>query len=270
MWQADLADYSKYSRDNKGYKYILAVIDAFTKFAYVEPLKTKEGVEVCAAFEKILKRATPPKNLHVDQGTEFYNKHFKTLMKRYDINMYSTYSHLKASIVERFLRTFKGSIEKNFHMQGTWNYVKFLQNLVNKYNNTWHRTIRTAPKNVNEKNEKFLLRTVYKIKRDEKEAKFNPGDVVRISKFKSLFEKGYTANWSTELFTIASRNENTNPITYNLVDGHGERILGVFYAEELQKARHPEVFLIEKVMKRKGNKEFVKWLGFDKSYNSWI
>ena len=93
---------------------------------------------------------------------------------------------------------------------------------------------------------------------------------MRISKLKSLFEKGYTANWSTELLTIASRNENTDPITYNLVDGHGERILGVFYVEELQKARHPEVFLIEKVMKRKGNKEFVKWLGFDKSYNSWI
>ena len=66
LWQADLADYSKYSRDNNGYKYILAVIDAFTKFAYVEPLKIKEGVEVCAAFEKILKRTTPPKNLHVD------------------------------------------------------------------------------------------------------------------------------------------------------------------------------------------------------------
>ena len=187
-------------------------------------------------------------------------------MKRYDIDMYSTWSHLKASVVERFLRTYKGMMQQQCHLQGSYNFVENLQNLVDEYNSTWHRTIRMAPKNVNEKNEKLLLHSAYRIKQDEIEPKFRENDIVRISKFKSLFEKGCTANWSNKLFTIASRNDNTNPVTYNLIDAHGEPILGTFYEQELQKARHSDIFLVEKVIKRKG--EFVKWLGFNESYNS--
>lgn len=270
LWQADLADYSKYSDENRGYKWLLVVIDAFTKVVYIEALKTKSGTEVTEAFEKILKRAAAPKNLHVDQGTEFYNAKFKALMKKYKINMYSTFSHLKASIVERVLKNLKSRIEKNFHLQGSYNYVDYLRKIVQNYNNTWHRKIKMKPNDVNKKNEKLLLDTVYKLEKDEKKAKFEPNDIVRISKNKTLFEKGYTANWGTELFTVASRNDNTNPITYNLIDGEGQPIYGVFYSEELQKARHPDVFLVEKVLKRKGDKEYVKWLGFDEKYNSWI
>ena len=257
FWQADLADYSKYSSENRGYKWLLVAINAFTKVVYAEALKTKSGSEVTDAFEKILKRATPPKNLQVDRGTEFYNAKFKALMKKYKINMYSTFSYLKASMVERVLKNLKSRIEKNFHLQGSYNYIDYIQKIVQNYNNTWHRKIKMKPNDVDEKNEKLLLDTVYKLEKDDKKAKFKPNDIVRISKNKTLFEKSYTANWGTELFTIASRNDNTNPITYNLIDGEGQPIYGVFYSEELQKARHPDVFLVEKVLKRKGDKELV-------------
>lgn len=90
-----------------------------------------------------------------------------------------------------------------------------------------------------------------------------------ISKYKNLFEKGYTPNWSTEIFTIDHRKP-TNPATYILKDGQGNLIQGGFYQQELQRTRYPDVFLVEKVLRRKGNQELVKWLGFDNTHNSWV
>lgn len=95
------------------------------------------------------------------------------------------------------------------------------------------------------------------------------GDYVRISKYKGIFEKGYTPNWSTEIFKIIKA-QNTCPVTYLLEDSRHNPILGAFYKEELQKTKHPEVYLVEKVLKRKGNKVFVKWLGLPNDENSWI
>lgn len=99
--------------------------------------------------------------------------------------------------------------------------------------------------------------------------KFHVGDIVRISKYKGVFDKGYTINFSTELFKIMKINV-TNPTTYVLEDMHGQPIKGCFYEMELQIAKYPDVYLVEKVLKRKGNEVFVKWLGLSKEHNSWI
>lgn len=268
LFQADLVDLKSLSRSNGGYCYILFVINAFSKYAWAEPLKTKSGPEVAKAMAKILESTVPPKNLQVDAGKEFYNSHFQELMKKYEINMYSTYSVMKASIVERLNRTIKAAIFKNFMIKGNQNWTKDLQSIMFKYNDTCHRTIGMKPADVTTSKER-LLRSVYRETKEIGKFKFNPGDHVRISKYKHLFEKGYTPNWTTEVFTIEKR-QPTNPITYLLKDGRGHSIQGGFYEHELQKTKYPDVYLVEKVLRKRGNEEFVKWLGFDNTHNSWI
>lgn len=98
---------------------------------------------------------------------------------------------------------------------------------------------------------------------------FQTGDFVRISRYKQCFEKGYTPNWSTEIFSV-SKILPTEPITYLIKDLHGHQIRGSFYGFELQKSNECGVYLVEKILKRKGNMIFVKWIGFDESENSWV
>lgn len=99
--------------------------------------------------------------------------------------------------------------------------------------------------------------------------KFRVGDLVRISKNRHIFEKGYTPNWTTEIFKIR-KVQKTNPVTYLLKDYQNDPIKGGFYEVELQKAKYPDTYLIEKVIRKKGNQLYVKWLGFDTTHNSWI
>ena len=269
LFQADLADLKSRASSNNGYCYILFVMNTFSKYVWAEPLKTKTGGEVARAMAKILASTTPPRNLQVDDGKEFYNSSFLALMKKHGINMYSTYSVLKASLIERVNRTIKGAIFKNFTIKGNQNWTRDLQTIVNRYNDTVHRTIGMKPREVTSKDEKRLLRTVYREIKQAGRSKFNVGDQVRVSRYKHLFEKGYTPNWTTETFTIY-RKQTTNPRTYLLKDVRGQPIKGGFYAAELQKTKYPGVFLVERVIRRSGNRELVKWLGFDESHNSWI
>lgn len=269
LFQADLVDLKSRARSNSGYSYILFVMNTFSKFVWAEPLKTKTGVEVTRAMAKILASTTPPKNLQVDDGKEFYNASFLALMKKHGINMYSTYSILKASLIERVNKSIKSAIFKNFTIRGNQNWTEDLQAIVTRYNDTVHRTTGMKPKEVTSKDEKRLLRSVYRQTKRVGRSRFNVGDQVRVSKYKHLFEKGYTPNWTTETFTIV-RKQATNPRTYLLEDIRGQPIKGGFYSEELQKTKYPNVFLVERVLKKSGNREFVKWLGFDDSHNSWI
>ena len=109
-WQADLVEMLPYARENNGCKYLLTVIDIFSKYAWAVPVKSKSGPDVTAAMQSVLVQGRVPKNLHTDEGKEFYNVHFKDLMQRFDINHYSTHSNLKASICERFNRTLKNKM----------------------------------------------------------------------------------------------------------------------------------------------------------------
>lgn len=106
-FQADLVEMIPYAKDNGGFKYIMTVIDIFSKKSWAFPMKTKNGSEVTKAMEKLLKSGHVPKNLHTDMGKEFFNSHFKKLMDSYKINHYTTYSTKKAAICERFNRTLK-------------------------------------------------------------------------------------------------------------------------------------------------------------------
>lgn len=186
--------------------------------------------------------------------------------------MYSTFSTKKASIIERFNRTLKNKMWKRFSLNGSYRWIDMLQSLISEYNSSKHRTIQMKPDDVNNSNEKQLLNTVYNRKwiiTSKTKPKFNIGDHVRLSKYKHIFEKGYTANWTVEVFEI-NKIQYTNPITYKLVDLHARDVEGTVYAEELQLAKIPEIYLVEKILRRNGNKAYVKWLGFDCSHNSWV
>lgn len=271
-YQIDLVEMIPYAKQNKNYKYILTVIDIFSKYSWAVPVKTKSAKDVSRAMSKILESGHVPNNIHCDQGKEFYNSDFKQLMNRYNINLYSTHSKMKASIVERFNRTLKTKMWKQLHLNGSYKWLDILPELIGTYNNTRHSTIRMTPQKVftgNKRIQQQLLNTVYNYKFDLKMPKFRAGDHVRISKQKHLFEKGYTANWTGEIFTIYKVLQ-TSPITYLLKDYTDGNIAGSFYEEELQRVKYSDVYLIEKIIKKQGDRMYVKWLGFDDSHNSWI
>lgn len=188
------------------------------------------------------------------------------------IKLYSTYSTMKAAIVERFNRTLKNKMWKEFSFRGSYKWTDILQKLISQYNNTKHRTIHMKPNDVNEYNEHHLIKNVYNPippMTSTKKQKLKIGDLVRISKYKHVFEKGYTPNWTTEIFKV-HKIQLTYPATCILVDLDGNEIKGSFYFEELRRAENTEIYLVEKIIRKKGEQMFVKWLGFDDTHNSWI
>ena len=234
-WGVDLADMQSLSKKHKGIKYLLCAIDLYSKYVFVVPLKDKKGISVTNGFNKIIKQSeTKPNKIWVDQGSEFYNNVFKKWLSDNDINMYSTYNEGKPLVAERFIRTLKNKLYKHMTATGKNVYYDVLDDIVNKYNNTKHSTIKMKPKNVGDNNKR-----VYIDEHNEKSAIFNVGDRVRISKFKNIkniFAKGYTPNWSKEIFIINKIND-TVPYTYNLKDLNDEEIIGSFYDRELQKTK---------------------------------
>ena len=267
IFAADLVDMQQFSRYNNGVKYLLTVIDIFSKYGWIIPLKNKTGLEVATALNKVFKERKPH-FLWVDKGKEFYNTHVKNL-----VTLYSTENEEKSSIAERWNRTMKEKMFKYFTANSTRKYIDILDELVDQYNNTIHSSIGMTPKEASKKkNEVKVWRNLYgdysskPMKR--KVPKFKVGDKVRITRKKGVFEKGYTTRWTEEIFTV-SKVRYTDPITYKIVDNNNEEIQGSFYEQELQKSTQ-EMFRIEKIIKRKGNKSLVKWFGYPDSFNSWI
>ena len=235
----------------------------FSKYAWVIPLKDKKGTSIINAFKKIISKGRKPNKIWVDQGSEFYNQSFKDFLKINNIEMYSTFNEEKSVVAERFIRTLKNKIFKHMTAISKNVYFDVLNDIVNKYNNTIHRTIKMKPIDVTddyfaEYNEEF----------NKKGPKFKLGDHVRISKYKNIFAKGYVPNCSEEVF-IVNKIKNTVPWTYTISGLNGEQIIGSFYEKELQKTNQKE-FRIEKTLKRKGDQLHVKWEGYDNSFNSWI
>ena len=209
IWGVDLADMQSLSKKNKGIKYLLCAIDLFSKYAFVVPLKLKKGISIVNAFNKIIKQSNrKPNKIWVDQGGEFYNHVFKNWLSDNDIVMYSTFNEGKSVAAERFIRTLKNKLYKHMTSIGKDVYYDVLDDIVNEYNNTKHSTIKMKPKDVKDDNKR-----VYIEDHNEKSARYNVGDRVRISKFKNIFPKGYTPNWSSEIFIVNEIND-TVPYTY--------------------------------------------------------
>ena len=178
--------------------------------------------------------------------------------------MYSIHNEGKSVVVtERFIRTIKNKIYKYLTSISKNAYIDKLDYIVNKYNSKKHRIINM--KSIDVKDNTYID---FSEKVNDNDPKFKVGDHVGISKYKNIFAKSYTPNWSEGVFVI-KKFKNTVPWTYAIDDLNGEKITGTFYEKELQKIDQQE-FRIEKVIKKKGDKLYVKWKGYDNSFNSWI
>ena len=254
---------------NKGIRFLLCVIDIFSKYACVVPLKDKKGISIVKTFQSILKQSNKkPNKIWVDNGSEFYNTYFNKWLRDNNIVMYSTHNEGKSVVAERFIKTLKSKIYKYMTSISKNVYIDKLDDIVDEYNNTYHTTIKMKPIDVKDNT---YINTNKEI--NNKDPKFKVRDYVRISKYKNIFAKRYMPNWSEEVFVI-KKVKNTVPWTDVINDLNGEEIIGTFSEKELQKMNQEE-FRIEKVIRNGNgktlmNKLYVKWKGYDNSFNSWI
>ena len=267
IWAADLADMTAFKDYNEGVNFLLLVIDTFSKYGWIVPLKNKKAQTIVKALKEIFKESgRRPDKLWTDKGREFFNKDVRDL-----VYLYATENEEKSSIAERWIRTMKEKMFKYFTDNNTNKYIDVLPDLVEDYNNTVHSSTKFTPVEASKKENEFKVwRNLYpdRYKTSRLNPKFSKGDKVRITKKKGVLEKGYTARWTEEIFTIKEIRE-TNPITYIIEDLQGEEIKGTFYEPELQKTE-PEIYRIEKVIKEEEGRSFVKWKGYPDKFNSWV
>lgn len=268
LWQADLVDMKHLNKYNDGFNYILTVIDVFSKYAWCKSLKTKKSIEIKNAFKDIFK-SRKPSNLQTDKGKEFVSKIFKKFLSSHNVNFFvANNPDVKAAVIERFNKTLKTRMQKYLTYAKTFKYIDVLNDLVYSYNHRFHSTIKMAPFEVNQYNS-LLLRDSANNK--PKKPKLKRGQYVRITRYKHIFEKGYEINWSREIFKIKNVQKRLLPV-YEIEDLAGEPIEGTFYEKELQVVSfNPnDDFKIEKIIKKRGDKVLVKWLGYPDKFNSWV
>lgn len=276
LMQVDLMEMGQISKENDDIRYVLCAINCFSKMAFCRVLKNKKSSSAAAAMEEILNESKTIlnheyKHIQSDNGKEFAGE-FAKLLKQRSINHYKTHSVLKASIVERFNLTIKRLIFKEMALRQSLRYIDFIQELVDRYNNTKHRTIGMTPLQAsNSRKEKMLLKTVYNDKtRIRVKTKFNVGDDVRISNKKYIFSRGYTPQYSLKTYTIYAVN-NKFPPTYKLMESHNQKKLAAtFYEPELNLVHAKDLFLIDKVLKIRGDQMLVSWLGYEDENPTWI
>ena len=186
----------------------------------------------------------------------------RVFLKENDIEMYSTFNEGKSVVAERFIETLKNKIYKHMATIGKNVYIDVLDDIFKKYNNAVHSSIKMKPEDVTD--DSFVE---YSEEANKKDPKFKIGDNVRISNYKNIFAKGFTLNWSGEFFVV-NKVQDTVPWT-SLINGlNGEEIKGSFYEKELQ--RNGKTNQTEFKIKKKGDKLYVKWRGYNYSFNSWI
>jgi len=202
IWAAHLFEMQAFSESNRGVRYLLTVIDVFSKYGWMLPLKGKTGKSVADTFKEIFRKSKrKPEKLWTDKGREFYNK----IVKELGVELYPTENEEKFSVVERWNRTMKEKMFKYFTANNTKKYIDVLDDFVEKYNNTRHSSIKMTPVEASKKeNEVTVYRDLYPdFTRQPMRAKFKTGDKVQIQKKKGLFEKVFTPNWTEEVFTVS-------------------------------------------------------------------
>jgi hypothetical protein len=285
FYEADLADMKNIKSENNGFKYILCVIDIFSKKAWGVALRDKKCATVAKALKTIFSRAGSPKYFRSDRGREFIGPEVRKILKNNSITQILTNNEdIKCAVVERFLRTIKERIYRYFTHYGKKKYIHILQDVFNSYNNSRHSAIGLAPNAVNENNVEEVYNYLYSgkgryqkldFKENARESALKVDDCVKLATAKHKLDKGYHPNWSYEVFKIAKIIKR-NPVVYKLLDWQGEEVSGVWYEPELQKVTvlDDQIFRIEKILGAKGvgknRKLLVKWLGYPDKFNSYI
>ena len=236
IWMGDLIEYPQYKFNNLQYVYILILIDCFSKKVYCAPMKDKSMVSSVKAFESIFVKLDEfPTHLVTDGGLEFFNSEVRKLFINYGINHYKipTKTDWKASMVERVNRTIKSRLQKYFYKNKTKNWINIIDQVVDNYNNTPHSAIGVAPNEVSESNRKQVYKRLYPNLGLRTVCKLKVGDKVRKLIKKDIYEKGYTKNWSEELYIIVKVKQSNGVCYYYLESLDHTTIPGIFYYYQL-------------------------------------
>lgn len=289
QFQMDLVDVQSLSQYNDGINYLLTCIDTWSRYAFVRLLPSKHSPIVLDAFRSILEEAVdPPKTLVCDRGSEFTSAVFQNFCSANKILFTPSDTSVHAAFIERFNRTLQRIVYAYMTNNETNRYIskkspdgdeiQLMPLFLKTYNNRVHRMIGVTPFQAETKPELHIEIQKRQNKYHEKikttKPKFAIGDEVRIAKIKGKFSRGYNEQASQEIFKIAEIKTNLKIPLYVLSNYRGDEIIkGSFYPFELVKVMG-NVYRVDKVIKRrkyKGrNQLFVKWKGFDDSYNSWI
>ena len=213
IWSLDILDLKDYGPgNNKGYRYILVVIDNFSKFGWTLPLKKKNAQTIKDSFENILINSKRKPNLiESDRGKEFYNNIFEDCLNKNNIKLYSRNSSYGAVFAERFNRTIRDLLKKIVFEKGDRNWIDVLPKITKQYNNKVHSSTKLSPKDASLKKNEGLVYKNLLDKRKKVKPKYEIGDLVRTADLKKTFSKGHTTNWSYKLYKITEIINDTIP-----------------------------------------------------------
>ena len=299
LLSSDLADVTNIKDSNDGFCFLALFIDCFSRKLDIIPIRNKMGGTVSRVLNNHLEKSRLNyTHLWVDLGKEYYNRHVNKVCEKHGIIMYSVHnSKVKAAYAERALRTIKTKLYKMFTHFNSYNYTKYLDDVVASYNMSPHRGLMgMTPNQVHEMTDAKLLRELTRQMIRQKHSNYGTinrrrwqldlsrkdllqrGTYVRIleNKAEQVFNKSYLPIFSEEIFVVDKVNRECDPITYSLKDLNNEDILGVVYRNELKKTKLPSTYDIEKVVRRKICKKtgrklaLVKFLGYSDKFNEWI
>ena len=249
IWSLDKLDLKDYGpENNRGYRYVLVIIDIFSKFGWTIPLKNKNAQTIKDSFENtLIKSKRSPNLIETDRGKEFYNNIFQDFLNKSNIKLYSRSSSYGAVFAERFNRTIRDLLKKIVFEQGDAKWIDVLPTITEQYNNRIHTSTKLSPKDASlKKNEGFVYKNLLD-KRKKVKPKFQINDLVRTADLKKTFSKGDTTNWSNKLYKITEIINDTIP-SYRLVN---------------LKERYNESLLKKTELTMKENKDVMKILKID-------
>lgn len=294
LWQMDLLDVSRFSRKNGGTKFLLTGIDCFSRVAFVLPLKSKRGEEVTAVFREHLSQGgRSPQRLGTDEGREFFNSHFQSLLQEYGIKHHPPRTSKHMSIIERFNRTFLNLFSALQESQNDTRYLEFLPSLVRIYNTRHHRSIGRPPLEAqmpehyaevlgvtlnNYANRALKAKKALQRRWQRGEREVRVGDTVRVvADQEAMFRKGYRGAYEKELFEVTGINAKLLVPLYTLKrktgPGEGDALRYSFYREEIQlvsKDITPSTFPKHRVNEIRGDNILLQWTALPKKFATWM
>ena len=279
MLDSDMAVYIDLAKYNDDYKYILFCIDVFSRYAWATPLKSKRPGEVIQAYKTLIDKGMKASHIRTDKAGELTSKRTEAFFKSNNMKHYVTQNETKANYAERLIKHIRKKLARYMSFKQTHRWVDILDDVMHSYNHSYHRSIKMTPADVTAEDVNRLWKLQYEPKnRIKKEHpirknhvfKFKVGDFVRVSALKRTFEREYDEKFTRELFVVTKRQISQGVNVYTLKDYAGEGITGTFYQQELVKAHLSDVYKIEKVIKKRKNEAYVRWLGWGEKHDSWI
>ena len=277
--QLDLCDIRKISKYNNNFCYIFVAIDIFSRRLFCKLMHRKTAKETLDAFKSVLRDCgsdPPVKTVHCDKGSELKNKHFIQFCKDKNITMIFPETSHHAPFVERANRSLQSIIFKYITSTQNFKFFDKMNKILNTYNNRPHRGLNNmTPMQAEKKENHIKVREInekrYNSIKKTKKPKYKINDLVRISKLPNRFLRSYQTQNQEEIFRIVGIKKTLPKVFYKLKSLNNEEIIGHFYSEELVKVdKTNDVYLVDKILKTKGNKRLVRWKGYSKEHDSWV